>query len=220
MTHPLIALWITSCRPAPNWQGKAKATVVPPTPRDGTCALTGVRGLVWPLSKITTTLTTLDRFPHRDSDPKGLALGEAAAWAVRHRVAMQQPHVAVDGGPLVEAAPADLYAALVGMTPESWVLVPQSRQKHLLPYASPGVVQVDDRALAWGAHEMTLLLVYAELRAAGFGETAIAERVPRWPILTKCSDQKAVLRAWPALDPWRASPAYLDVAARATRQPK
>ena len=59
-------------------------------------------------------------------------MGEAAAWAVRHRVAMQQPHVAVDGGPLVEAAPADLYAALVGMTPAKLLDNPRENSADML----------------------------------------------------------------------------------------
>src|SRR5690606_16602595 len=135
----------------------------------------------------TTTLTTVDRFRHRDLDPDGLALGEAAAWAVRHRTAMQQPHATDTAGQLVEVDPETLRVALgrLAVDPTTWVLVPQSRQKHLLPWAEPGSVRIDDRSLPWGRRDMDRLGTLAALRQLGFGEAALAEPAPRWPILTR-----------------------------------
>lgn len=215
--HPLVALWEMTGHPGPNWQGKAVKAVAAPSPRRGICALTGEHGPVWPLNSVTTTLTTLDRLPHRNVDPAGCALGEAAAWALRLRVAMQQPHVAATDGPLRQATPADLYAALEGMHPGAWVLVPQSRQKHLLPWATPGMIRVDDGDLIWGDRDRAALAAYARLRAAGFGERALAEAAPSWVVMRGVADRAAILADWPLLDRWRAHPAYLDVAARATR---
>lgn len=206
---------MTGC-PAPNWQGKAVKSVSAPTPRDGICALTGSPGRVWPLSSVTTTLTTLDRLPYRNVDPLGCALGISATWALRLRIAMQQPHIAT-GGPLRTASPTDLHAALSDMRPDVWILVPQSRQKHLLPWASPGLVRVDDEDLLWSDRDREALAAYARLRARGFGERALTETAPPWVVMRLTNHRAAVLADWPLLDRWRAHPAYLDVAARATR---
>lgn len=219
MTCWLVHLWTATGRPPPNWQGKAKTTIAAPSSRPGVCALTGTPGDVWPIGKVSTTLTAWDRFPHRDTDPAGMALGPAAAWAFRCRIAMQQPHILSPAG-VVAAQPAQLFGALIHWTPTSWVSVPQSRQKHLLPYAQPGTVQVDNETLRWDTSDTGRLHAYQQLRAQGFGETALAEPVPRFVILTKTPHPADMLRLWPTLDPWRQHPAYLDVAARATRTPK
>jgi hypothetical protein len=222
MTHPVQTLWQRSGRPEPNWQGKAVRTVSPPESRQGICALTGLSGQVWPVSKVTTTLTTLDRLPFRNLDPAGLALGPAAAWAIRHRLAMQQPHVSEADGRLVSASPNDLRAALENLGPRSWVLVPQSRQKHLLPWAVPGQVRVDDESLPWTKTDVALLATYARLRRLGFVEVALAESAPRWHVLQRLAnaDRQWALTRWRDLSAWRSHLAYLDVAARATRTPR
>ncbi len=224
MIHPLVALWEATGQPPPNFQGKARKVVEPPTPRDGVCAITGEQGPVWPVAKVSTTLTTIDRMRHRDADPQGLALGPAGAWAVRHRVAMQQVHIAPPGKPLVPAGPMELRLALCAMPGQRgwWVLVPQSRQKHLLPWADPGTVRVDDETLRWTHDDVRRLAAYAELRDLGFGETAQAHPAPPWPVLAKLTAQQQirVLTSWDLLTQWRKHPAYLDVAARATRKPK
>lgn len=222
----VTALWEAAGRPPPNWQGKARSVRTVPEPRWGVCALTGQRGAVWDARHvISDQFTAYDRFRHRDTDPAGLAFGEPAAWAFRHRLAMQRPHV-WHRDEMVEANPARLRDALADLvdTPNRVVVcVPQSRQKHLLPYAEPGLVRVDDVSLTWTVDDVKRLGVYGTLRAAGFGETALAGRVPLWPALLKLpADHRAgVLDVWQMLDPWRDHhPGYLHVAAVATRKEK
>lgn len=217
------AAWVAAGRPEPDWQGKARTPKPTPTTRPGICALTGQPGNVWPLTKVTSTLTTLDRFPHRNIDPQGIALGPAAAWALRLRAQMQIPH-ALTGPTFGPVDPPELFAALTTLPdqPLNWIGVPQSRQKHLLAWAQPGTVRVDDENLRWTRTDVDLLRLYQWLRDNGFGETALAEPIPRAVLLTKLSaaDKRTVIERWAELTPWRDHQAYLDVAARATRQPK
>ena len=155
--NTLTALWHAAGCPEPNWQGKATKPVDIPVPRPGVCALTGAPGMVWPLAKITTTLTTIDRFRFRDADPAGLALGPAATWALRHRAAMQHPHGTLNSV-FTQLDPPSLLAALTALAddPHGWIGVPQSRQKHLLPWAEPGTVRTDDETLRWGHRQVEL----------------------------------------------------------------
>jgi len=221
--HPAEVIWYGGGQPAPNWQGKAQHDRPTPPTRPGVCALTGTPGPVVAGRYVLSGLfTKTDRFRCRDIDPAGLAFGPAACWAIRHRTAMQRPYALIAGTFAEVTTPAGLYAALTHLGPRDVVTVPQSRQKHLLPWAELGAVRTDDETLGWGAEQVRLLDVYATLRTLGFGETALCESAPRWPILTKvaAADQLHVLTLWPALDPWRCHIAYMDVAARATRKEK
>lgn len=213
-------VWEAAGRPEPNWQGKARTVRAVPPVRDGVCALTGARGDVVDLRHVLSDLfTTWDRLPHRLHPDAGLSI--PAAWAFRERIAMQQPHALVDGRWTQVDAPA-LFDALASFGPSSVVTVPQSRQKHLLPYVELGTVRVDDESLPWTPADAARLETYAQLRSLGYGETALSEREPRWALLNKhgTEDRRWVLSHWHDLDVWRAHPSYLDVAARATRQPK
>lgn len=216
----VVKLWCAAGSPVPNWTGKAKTARAAPDPRPGVCCLTGDAGPVYPARfVISETFTALDRLPYRDVDPDGLAFGPAAAWAIRCRPLMQLPH-AIVAGRLMQCTPSGLYSALHNMAPSGVVLVPQSRQKHLAPWCEAGTVRVDDESLMWGPDERDRLGTYRTLRALGSGEAALAEPSPRYPTLAKLdrTDRRWCLEWWPHLDPWRAHPAYLDVAARATRQ--
>lgn len=216
-------MWQTAGQPSPNWQGKAKRPITAPDPRPGVCALTGTNGPVWPVGKVSTTLTIFDRLPYRDRDPKGLALGPVGAWAFRHRIAMQQPHAIVNSTHQ-EVTCGDLYNALVSLAndPTALVSVPISRQKHVIPWAEWGCVGVDDEWIPWGAQDLDRLSTYRTLRQLGFSEPAFLEPAPRWVVLRKLDTaaKSWVLHHWPVLDPWRQHPSLLEVAARATRTPK
>lgn len=222
--HIAHALWSAAGCPFPDWQGKAKATRTAPAPRPGVCALTGVVGAVFDAHHVVSdTFTEWDRFPLRGRDPQGLGFGPAAAWVLRHKPGMQRPHV-LRGGTLAEVGPLELFAALTALPgePGSVVSVPTSGQKHVLAWAEPGAVRTDTLTLRWTPDDVARLGLYAELRRRGFGETALSEPVPRWAGLGKLPgrDRGLVVARWAELDPWRAVPAYLDVAARATRTPK
>lgn len=222
MPADVVTLWEAAGRPAPNWQGKAKTARTQPPTRPGICALTGVRGdVVDARHVLSDSFTTWDRFRYATVDPQGLAFGPAACWALRHRAGMQRPHALIDGTYREVTAP-ELFDALHNLDDKGFVAVPQSRQKHLTPWAQLGTIRVDDENLRWTSTDVDRLDTYMTLRQAGFGETALMEREPRWAILTRLSGglRRQVLDMWHRLDPWRAHPAYMDVAARATRPAK
>jgi len=217
----LAAAWHAAGRPEPNWQGKAVHPRAAPPWRTGVCALTGVYGDVVDTRHVVSELFTgWDLLPHRGA--AGAGFGRVAAWAFRHRTAMQRPHALIRGQ-WAELSPAGLLAALMTLPADAgFVTVPVSGQKHLLPWAAPGALITDHGRLPWTTADVDRLAMYREVRAAGFGEAAIAEPAPRWPILTRLphAGQRTLLAVWPELDPWRRVPPYLDVAARATRVPK
>lgn len=224
MNCDVAALWEGAGSPAPNWQGKARSVRDTPPTRRGVCALTGDPGAVVDARHVLSGLfTRQDQFRHRDADPAGLAFGPAACWALRHRAGMQQPHSLVDGR-LSPVTPEGLFRALLDLPdhPTWWVGVPQSKQMHITPWARLGTVRVDNEDITWTSNETTLLRRYAAIRALGFGETAITETVPRWPILVKLNsaDRARVTNGWAQLDPWREHQSLLDIAARATRTVK
>lgn len=214
--------WAAAGCPEPNWAGRSKQAVSAPKQRPSVCALTGMIGpVVEPGAVLSDLFTTWDRLPWRLAPNAGLSL--AAAWAFKARQHQTTPHGLIDGAwrPLT---PAALFAALLELPahPQWLVTVPQSRQKHLVPFAELGRVRVDDETLTWAAADVDRLQLVARLRRLGFGEAALAEPAPRWVVMarTPISEQGFVLDAWAALSPWRAHPAYLDVACRATRPPK
>lgn len=225
MTHPTSILWRLAGRPVPNWQGKAKSERTEPPSRQGVCCHTGEVGQVWDAKHLCSGLfTAWDRLGNYPStDPAGPAFGPAAAWALRHRPGMQRPHTTMREG-FTEANPRELLHALHALArdPKMFVTVPQSGQKHVTPFAGPGTVTTDDEHLPWGPPQAALLALYGRLRALGSGEAALMEPCPRWAVLQKLDlHQRAeVMSAWPMLDGWRRHPAYMDVAARATRTPK
>lgn len=222
---PIAHLWISAGAPPPNWQGKARRPVVAPPPRPGLCALTGEIGPVWPLQALTTTLTTLDRFPFRDADPDGLAVGAAGAWAIRHRQAMLRPHAVTAAGIHREVDPPGLYDALVRAATDPTVMpsVPvRTTGAQVLPWARWGHVGTDTGWWPWSPAELELLATYRTLREFGFGEIALTEREPRHKVLARLDpgSRREVLHLWHHLDRWRGGDGRMGIAARATRTPK
>lgn len=180
--------------------------------------LTGERGQVWPARHVVSEgFCDWDRMPFLGPDP---CFGPAAAWTLRHRPFMLRPHVIADGA-CVEIAGDEIAAALRSM-PSVAVIVPVSRQKHLAPFAAWGEVTCDTDAYRWTRDDDDTLGTYRALRTLGFGETALTEPVPRWPILSRLPREERmwVLRRWGDLDRWRHRPGIFDVAARATRAAK
>jgi hypothetical protein len=100
------------------------------------------------------------------------------------------------------------------------LLIPLTRKKHLLPAARWGLITVDDLALPWRPADADRLTVLTALRAAGFTERALGAPAPRFEHLRTLTptQQAQVLRTWALLDPWRAFPAYLQIALLATRK--
>lgn len=214
--------WDAAGSPEPNWQGRSKVSVPSPAVRRGVCALTGDVGPVVEVGAILSDLfSTWDRLPHRLRSDAGLSF--AAAWAFKERVHQQLPHGLVDGS-FGQLDPLSLFEALCTLPadPGAVVCVPQSRQKHVLPFCELGTVRVDDETLAWDAGDVARLHLVRDLRRLGFGEAALLEPAPRWVVMARIgvTDQAYVLDVWRDLDVWRAHPAYLDVACRATRTKK
>ena len=220
MTHPTITTWQAARSPDPDWTGKARTPRPAPPTYAGTCVLTGTHGPVVDTRHILSGMfTQWDRLPYRHAPDAGMSI--PAAWAFRLRAAMQRPHATIDGT-FREVDPPALFTALHDLDHESIITVPQSRQKHLLPYAETGTVRVDDRSIAWTTYDKHRLGHLAALRALGFGETALTEPAPRWAVLAKHPTdlRLSIIDQWGLLDPWRDDPTYLHVACMATRTPK
>lgn len=102
------------------------------------------------------------------------------------------------------------------------LVVPVSRHKHLLPEARWGVVTTDDRHLVWEHEEAALFKTVQWLRGLGFNETHLAERTPRFEVLTRCdgATMALVMSRWESLSVWRQDPAYLSVACLGSRPAK
>jgi hypothetical protein len=215
--HPVVIAWTAAGRPEPNWQGKARAARDAPEPHDGICALLGIRAPVVPLNACVSDLfTSWDRLRHLDQADVGLSI--PAAWAFRERVAMQRPHGLIAGA-WRELDIQGLRDALRALHHDELVSVPASRQKHLLPWVSMGMVRTDDETLPWTTSDADRLDIYEWLRSCGFSSVALTEPAPRVQVLRRLDldATRRVLSVWPALDPWRAHPAYMHVASTATR---
>lgn len=121
------------------------------------------------------------------------------------------------GGQLNRASLHRLLSSPVGA--DTAVVVPLSRHKHLLPRARFGVVTTDDMAIAWDDTQVRCLSVMGRLRRFGFGEKALQESVPRWPVLVKQSqiNQETIMVLWPKLDRWRQAGPVMGVGLRACR---
>ncbi len=223
--HPVTAAWHAAGRPAPDFtprkRGGTPSTKRPPEPFDGTCALTGERGPIWPATPwvVSDNFGDWDRCPFRHRPPLGFC--SAAALAFRTPSLQYRPHV-LDGG-FREVDAAELRGALSRpLPPDQVVTIPVSQHKHLLHFAPWGQVTTDGRSLAWGEAECHRLDVLAELRSLGFGEAVLALPAPPWPLLRRldADEMRRPLSTWGDLDPWRADRAYLTVALLATRKPK
>lgn len=214
------AAWLAAGSPTPNWSGKAKTERSAPEMREGVCALTGESCLVVDIRHVLSDLfTTWDRLQFRNRPGAGLSL--PAVWAFRERAHLSQPH-AMTNGKWRMLMPSELLHALkmLPVRPDTVVCVPQSRQKHVVPFAELGTVRVDDETIEWKSSDVDRLATLARLRDFGFGEAALAEPAPRWPILLKLdtTQQSEVVNLWPSLNPWRKHSALLDIACRATRK--
>jgi hypothetical protein len=120
-----------------------------------------------------------------------------------------------------QATPDILHTILAApLTPDTAVVVPLSRKKHLIPAARWGVVTTDDVHLPWTATDAHLLGVLDHLRALGFGESALLAPVPRFEHLRTLppAQQVEVMGLWTQLDPWRDYAPRMQVALRATRK--
>lgn len=126
----------------------------------------------------------------------------------------------IDTAGAVEATPAVLAADLEGpLSAHVALVVPLSRQKHILPAARWGHVTVDDRVLIWGPEEAHRFTVLRWLRGLGFSEASLSLPVPRFEqfITLPATDMAHVMVRWETLSPWRQDSAYLKVACKAAR---
>lgn len=208
---PQRAMWEAQGRPALD---------VSTGPTDGVCALTGEHGPTWPAKTVVSDLyTDWDRL---NAPPDTARFGASAVHSIRGgRTLRARPWVITDTPTAVQVGPVELGAVLsVPVDAHTCVTVPISRQIHVIPYARWGMVCSDRDQAPWTVADVDRLSVYRTLRAAGFGETVLAERTPPYPLLRRAADPAHVMTLWPELHPWRDRPSMLDVAARATRTPK
>lgn len=207
----LQALWEAAGKPEPE---------VPAAGR-GHCALCGTTAACAPLRKVVSSnFTDWDvlRSRNLDHDP---GVCTAASWVYRARPLRQRNTILHDGTLTVDAPPSMLYAILaVGqLGPHTAVCIPVGGKKHLWHRAAWASVTGDQGPHRWTDADAARLAVLAELRQAGFGEQAVLEPSPPWPLLQRCTDRAHIVGLWPLLDPWRRhNRPVLDMAIRATRK--
>lgn len=199
------------------WEAAGRPPV--PCPGAGQCARCGTAGPAAPWRGVLSgNFGDWDKLPFRQSG----MFCEACAWALGHKPLRTRAHVIGPGRP-GQAGPALLRAVLAGpVAGRLLVSVPVAGKKHIVPWAPYGVVVTDHEQLAWTAADCARLETLAALRALGFGEQALGEQAPPWPLLRRLdgAQRLAVMSGWPGLSPWRRRPSYLAVACRATRTPK
>lgn len=148
-------------------------------------------------------------------------LCEWCVWAHRHKPLRARPHlVALDATSATPLKPSGVRKALTeGWPARTALCVPISRKKHVAPFAKDLAVNIDDLAFPWHGDDADLVPVVEALRAAGAGETWLAELEPPWPLVRKHGI--AIRDQWLALDGWRRhEPHKLTVAILATRKDK
>jgi hypothetical protein len=153
---------------------------------------------------------------HRGPGP--LVWCPPCAWGHRHAPLRTRPHL-IGPDTCRTLDPAGLFVALAApLAAHQVVIVPQSRHKHLAPFARWGTVATDDLALAWTDQDSWCLAVTGWLRGLGFGEAALRRPTP--PVDPACwppAQLGRVLSRWEELGPWRQRTPWLEVGLRATR---
>lgn len=148
----------------------------------------------------------------------------ACTWAHTDQDLRVRPWiVTVERCATTPATPADLRRTLMLPLPnQTAVLLPFSRQKHLLPHAAWGHIRTDDRTLPWGPREAARFSHLLRLRSLGFSETALAEEAPRFEVLRRhpAVVMRQIFALWTGLTVWREDPVYLRAACLASRTVK
>lgn len=187
--------------------------------RSGTCASCGSSGpAVDTMTVLSGNFGDWDRMPWRRT---GL-LCEACAWVFGGRAWRLYPHIVTAAPSIQRAAPSALRAVLTaGAVPaDVAVSVPVGGKRHVAPWMTWGQVVSDAGRVPWAAADAAALIELAALRARGYGEQALAEPAPPWPLLRRDSEMRDTLARWSACDRLRGYPPALDVALRATRKDK
>lgn len=167
---------------------------------------------------ISDKFTGWDTYANGNRDPRWCP---ACAWghvdpALRHYPWFVTPETAGRANPTMLRA----LLSLGSLDPQTALIVPLSRKKHLLPDARWGVITTDGVHLPWTHRDADRLPLLLTLHRLGFSETALLATTPRFEHLrTLTTEQQAsILRTWHLLDPWRTYPALMQIALRATRK--
>lgn len=181
---PVAAIWAAAGEPEPPSCG--------PATREGVCALTGTIGPVWSVQDVASTnFGAWETMPWVDmSDP---VIGAAGAWALR----VWGPIRSTDSrwkdtsilGTIVdtEGHTTDIRAGdpFPPVPDIGAVIVPLTRQKHVVLGARWGCWSTDHGTVYVGSDEVDSVAALVTLRAAGVGEAEIGEPLPRPQLVAK-----------------------------------
>lgn len=185
------------------------------------CAMCATPASTAATDVVSSNFTDLDLWRSRGSQPM---LCDDCASRYRDPALRRSPHRIDREGchPLTYADCASLLSA--PLPADVAVTVPIGGRKHIWHHAVGGHVTTDNlpRHL-WTDSCATRLSAVRQLRTLGFGEAAIAELSPRWPVLSRLNphDRQMALALWDTLADWRTiwTP-LLAIAIRATRTDK
>lgn len=199
------------------WQACGRPQALPPT-TDGTCArCSSLADLVATRAVVSKVFTGYDQW----RNPSGAGLCPACTWGYRTAELRTAAHLVTADPPCLQQLDPDQLGALLSepLAPTVAAVVPlRPGRKHLFPNAVWGRVTVDDTQLPWTAGDVDRLAAMRRLRAMGFGSRMLTQPAPAWTVIRRLpkswTDQ--VLEDWTALDPWRARPAWFDLAVQAS----
>lgn len=201
---------------AAPWRAAGAPTLPLPVSTQGPCARGGQRQQLGAMCRVVS-----DSFTGYDEwfEPNGFGLCPACVWGYRCRRLREIAHLVTARSvsertlPQVGRLLNEPVAAGVAL-----VVPLRAGRQHLLPRAKWGTVTTEHGCLPWSAIDSYRLGVLRRLRAAGFGSRMFVEDVPPWSVLRRMTPARPqeVLSDWSVLDPWQASPAWLELAVLVT----
>lgn len=186
--------------------------------RRGVCARCAARDveLLATRSVVSKVFTAYDGW----ADPSGAGMCPACSWAYTTPVLRRRPHLITAAPQLMPLSPLRLRAVLKTSVPADVAVVVPLRpgRKHLLPTAQWGRITVDDACLTWSLTDAHRLGVMIRLRDLGFGSKMLAAPAPAWSVLRRLTPRHRATahQMWPALEPWRRSRLWFDLATTAS----
>lgn len=200
------------------WRAVGSPDVQPAKHARGICARCGEEGGLTPTRQVVSRNFTGNeqwRHPWRDG------LCQACSWAYRAPLLRTLPHLIVRFPELLMPLTSAELATVLSrpLTGHSAVVVPlRPGRKHVVSGAAWGNIVTDDALLSWTAGDAGRLRIVHHLRAAGFPASSLTDPAPPYRqlhALPACRYAE-VLDWWAQLHQWRAKPAWLHVAVKAT----
>lgn len=209
------------------WLSDGSPDVMPGTLTVGVCALAGTTGPVWPISDVVSSNWS-DWSELRWLNQTDPVIGSAAVWAFRRWGPVRGDLSAWKDGTLTAIAirPDGRVDRVrrgdpIPTSADAAVVVPMSRQRHVVPYARWGHWSTEGHTVHVTPRLVAAVEVLAGLRRLGLGEAEAREPHPRSGAHTRLGLTLPDLWGrWAAVRVLQEHPAMIAMAVRLTRQPK